>query len=275
MYAQDVYSADNCRVGSKFVCATEDGSIISGGTASTEELAKRIAVAEAFERSYLDVIRKDNILKKKFLWFEFPSSSGFAAGFDKSSTRFRAICEGLERWAWSQWIDKKCYLPSLEHANMAHCPLAIELLRPFENGLWFKKKFQLILSPKEVLELSFVVFLGCTKDGVFAGSRVSTESDDLFLHPIIEASRNLSNFLIFKKEPFVLKDIIEKRGYYFAENKDIGLKQISAAQNALWNSPEVLLLEEFDTNHSQVFLFRCLLKDFTGWHLGPVERFVY
>lgn len=274
-YSQDILASTGKKIGSKFICATKDESIISGGTATSEELAKRIAVAEAFERSYLEIIKKDQGLRNKFAWEKFPSSSGFAAGFDRQSTRYRAICEGLERWAWSQWIDKKSFLPTLNPKNLNLNPLAQELLRPFNETFWFKKNFQLSISKEENLDLSFVVFLGCFTDGVCAGSRVSTESDDLFSHPIIEANRNFHNFQIYKKNPFELKDIIEKRAYFFAENKNSAFDQINHATNENWGTPQIFLLEEFTTGNPQVFLYRCLLEDFIGWHLGSVERFVY
>ncbi len=95
------------------------------------------------------------------------------------------------------------------------------------------------------------------------------------MHPIIEASRNFHNFQIYKECPFDVKDIIEKRTYFFAQNKDITLEQITSATKESWSNPEIFLVEELKTGHPQVFLFRCLLKDFMGWHLGPVERFVY
>lgn len=274
-YSQNVLDSNGTKVGTKYICATSDGSIISGGTSPSDELAKRIAVAEAFERSYLDLIKKDQGFRNKFLWGKFPSSSGFAAGFDWQSTRYRAICEGLERWAWSQWIDKKSFLPSLDPKNLKLTPLAQEFLRPFNETFWFKKNFQISISKEENLNLSFVVFLGCFTDGIYAGSRVSTESEDLFSHPIIEGNRNFHNFQIYKKEPFELKDIIEKRAYFFAENKKSAFDQIKLATNENWAIPQILLLEEFATGNPQVFLFRCLLEDFIGWHLGPVERFVY
>ncbi len=173
-YSQDVFSSDGQNIGKKYVCADSEGNIISGGTAQAGDLAKRIAIAEAFERSYLSIIRKSSELREKFMWDQFPSSSGFAAGFDRQTTRFRSICEGLERWSWSQWVDKKYILPSLNSENLNLCPLAKELARPFDKTFWFKKNFQLVISNEESFDLSFVVFLGCFKNGIFAGSRVST-----------------------------------------------------------------------------------------------------
>lgn len=270
---QEVVDETGLVLGVKCFGVEKDGAVFAGGTARDKDLAIRIAVAEAFERSYLDEIYKDEELALTFDMKNFPSSSGFAAGFDQSSTRFRAICEGLERWIWSKWIDEQFSIArDLSAANFD--PLTKHLLKSFDETHWFKKDFTLAVTPTEKLNLTIVIFLGCREDGIFAGSRVSTSGDILYQHPVVEAHRNFSNAKVHKVKPLVLDDIIQKRTIYFSSNKTRALEQVSAASFNQWPTPTIQLLERFDTK-SEIFLYRCLMKDFIGWHLGPVDRFVY
>src|SRR5690606_24110979 len=245
----------------------------SGGTSSNLEAAKRIAVAEAFERSLLSEIAKDSNSRKDFLIEENPSSSGFAAGFKQENTEFRALCEGLECWAWSKWIDDGYKVLRVNKPEKL-TKLTKYLLSPFKENLWFSKSFQ-IMFKNNILNLNFVVFLGCSENGIFSGSRVSTSMDELWEHPVIEAYRNYKNFLLYSQAKFPLTDIIQKRVIYFAKNKQCAIDQINRASREDWPQPEILLLKDYRTNHPEVFLTRCLMKNFLSWNLGDVSRFVY
>jgi len=119
-----------------------------------------------------------------------------------------------------------------------------------------------------------MIFLGCKDNGIYPGSRVSRSTDDLYSHPIIEAQRNYSNTQL-NKVALPDDDIIKKRTFYFANNKKQAFEQIHKANNDHCPEPKLRLLEELGTNITEVFLYRCLLEDFMGWHLGPVDRFVY
>jgi hypothetical protein len=120
-----------------------------------------------------------------------------------------------------------------------------------------------------------VIFLGLTNNGIFPGSRVSTDSDDLYEHPVIEAHRNLINFKLNNESANSSGDIIEQRSMYFGQNKKLALEQIEAASEKIWPEPHLSLLKKFETNIPELFLYRCLFKDFIGWHEGTKERFVY
>lgn len=270
---QEVVNEEGLVLGVKCFGVEKGDVIFAGGTAQDKDLALRIAIAEAFERSYLDLINKDQDLARTFDMKNFPSSSGFAAGFDQSSTRFRAICEGLERWIWSKWIDEQFSIPR-DLTIGTFDPLTKHLLKSFDETHWFKKDFVLEVTPTEKLNLTIVIFLGCSEDGIFAGSRVSSKGDALYQHPVIEAHRNYSNAKIHKIKQLVLEDIIQERTIFFSSNKKCALEQVGAADTIQWPTPMIHLLERYETN-SEVCLYRCLMKDFIGWHLGPVERFVY
>ena len=153
--------------------------------------------------------------------------------------------------------------------------LANYLSKPFNETYWFEKNFKIQTNDFKELKLKFVVFLGCTNTGIFPGSRVSTEEDDLFEHPIIEAHRNYLNFQLHLNSPINLTDIIQKRTVFYGSNKDLALRQVINATNDNWPLPKIKLLKEFKTDHPNLFLYRCLFEDFIGWHEGDVTRFVY
>lgn len=272
---QDIRNSKGEIVGTKCVGLEKNSHVFSGGTAAKKDTAIRIAIAEAFERSYLDVIASHRELSQEFELTLYPSSSGFAAGFDQKSTRFRAICEGLERWVWSKWIDENFIIPTEKKPCYLLSPLAQHLIESFDEVLWFKKEFCIEISASEKLNLSIVIFLGIFENGIYPGSRVSTTTDDLYQHPIIEAHRNLSNALLDRKNPRPALDIIQERTLFFASHKDLALAQVNKAAKTNWPAPELLLLIELPTESDEVFIFRCLFKDFIGWHTGEVSRFVY
>lgn len=271
---QDIVDSSGHIIGSRCYGMNDKHEAFSGGTASSRDTALRIAVAEAFERSLFYKIAAKENLKQEFDVINFPSTSGFAAGFDDNFTRFRAICEGVERWAWSKWIDGRCKIAEVK-SDKKLSKLTMHLLSDFKECMWFKKDFEVTVSVKEKINLSLVIFLGITENGVFPGSRVSTEQDELYEHPVIEAHRNLINFKLHQNNPKECRDIIEKRTMFFGDNKKIALAQINNAVLDNWPRLELHLLKRFETNIPEVSLYRCLFKDFIGWHEGDIERFVY
>lgn len=258
-----------------FNCLVQDTSLhtFSGGTSSCKETAKRIAIAEAFERSFLTLINSDPLLRSEYFLNEYPSSTGFAAGFNKAKTNFRSICEGLECWAWSKWIDENHYIKNIDPPHRLSI-LAKGLLENFKEFFWFKRCFEISVNNK-LLDLEFVVFLGCTHEGIFPGSRVSSKGDDLYEHAIIEAYRNLKNSELYRNSNISPSDIIQERVIYFSQNKNLAFEQINQATKTDWPQPEIRLLKNYNTGHPEIFLTRCLMKDFIGWHEGDVTRFVY
>ena len=78
--------------------------------------ARRIAIAELYERCLITTMKESDTLRAEFLLDSYPSSCGFAAGFEDSPTRVRSIREAVERWAWSQWIDYGFVMPKVEAA---------------------------------------------------------------------------------------------------------------------------------------------------------------
>ena len=271
---QEILDSNGSVIGSRCYGIDNNGDSFSGGTAAYKDTALRIAIAEAFERSLFYQLTKNDKLKAEFDLINYPSTSGFAAGFDDKTTRFRAMCEGVERWAWSKWIDEHFKIEE-DATSKKFSKLTKHLFNDFIDTQWFRKEFEIEISPREKMKLSLVIFLGLTENGIFPGSRVSTNSDELYEHPVIEAHRNLINFKLNTKSTSSTGDIIEQRSMYFGLNKKLALEQIKIASKNIWPEPKLSLLKKFETNIPNVFLYRCLLKDFIGWHDGSKERFVY
>lgn len=248
---------------------------LGGGFGTVKELARRIAIAESAERLLIPKIKKEN-LADEFGLDQFPTSCGFAAGFDELATRQRAISEGIERWAWSKWIDEGYLVPELmNYSKMDLPPLSYFLVNQFDSVKYFTKEinsqsFTKFGFPERCI---FSVVLGIKEDGIFPGSRVSAKNEDLWQHPLLEAWRHyviFSNFKNDKKEIFPFGRI-----EFFGNNKDKALKQLNHAKNVNWNLPEISVLRKFDTKIENLFLWRCLMKNYIGWHDGDETRFVY
>jgi len=199
------------------------------------------------------------------------STCGFAAGFDQESTKFRSLCEGVERWAWSKWIDDK-YIISSCPAPRLH-GLGEYFHGFFESTLFFQKKISMKNSPLQQ-DLIFNVVLGFTKDGVFPGSRVTTVSDDLWTHALLEAWRNYNNFQFLQNQTSDNLNWLDKRVLYFGKNKNEAMSQIESAYRYDWQNPEIKFfngVEFFKKN----FLWRTVIQNYIPWPEGPKSRFVY
>lgn len=249
----------------------ELGHSFSGGTSSCREEALRIAVAEAFERSFVAALFFDEFKRKQFSLDKFPSSSGFAAGFESLPTFKRSICEAVERWAWSKWIDEGY---SLDLVSEPYRPteLASHLVSFFEEFKWFKKDLSINIDGVE-LDLKFVVFVGFKGEGVYPGSRVSFSEVDLWEHPVVEAFRNLNN--CSSPETSSNEDIIARRAIFFSTNRKLAEEQMTTSKNSIWPKPELELCSNIPTEIPGIFLWRSLCSHYLGWDKGQLSRFVY
>ena len=248
----------------------------SGGTAHSRDLARRIAVAEAYERALVDRLCESAERRSEFLLNEIPSCSGFAAGFSQTKTEMRALCEAVERWAWSKWIDDGYALKEIAGVRVPSA-LANFLRASFVETRFFQQDL-LVNTGWRILELKILIFLGFTENGVFPGSRVCLPSECCWDHPVIEASRNFVNFgggsPLFERR-FIASDIIAKRAMFFSANRDVATLQVSRAVRSEWPKASLRLFREFKTDIPAVFLWRAICDGGVPWHEGPVDRFVY
>lgn len=248
------------------------GRTIGGGTCSTRDSSIRVALAESIERStYLSLLNSS--LANRFRLDAFPSTCGFAAGFEKKSTLFRAICEAVERWAWSKWIDARHFIPDALQPQMIGA-LGTHFLSHFPSSRFFRRTM-IVEGPQiGILELELCIFLGITDRGVFPGSRVCTKSDDLWTHSIVEAWRHKRIFdspdleAVSDTFPF-------NRIRHFGHNSEAALRIIDSCQGNTWPRARLTLVQDFQFSESNVYLFRALCDDYIGWHEGDERRFVY
>lgn len=276
-------------VGWHSTCFDNGNVPLSGGTHSSRNTARQIALAELIERR---LFRKllglgSNV---KFLYLdEYPSTSGFACGFNREKTKWRAVCEGLERWAWSKWIDGGFALDKARDPRISE--LGRVLLSPFSRLFFFDRDFEIDWShfPLEQeslkiyeerlftpLRVIFRVFIGETPSGVFAGSRVNLDNDAAWEHEIVEAHRNYTNYCLIKNGHLKVpsNNWFLNRVLFFGDNGRVAHEQINGSTNRMWPAPEVLFLSNIDTEIDGVFLWRCLFKDYVHWGKGAVDRFV-
>ena len=253
-----------------------NGLSVSGGTHEDKSIAKRIAVAEALERSLAKKVFSNDSSRTDFLMDDFPTSCGFACGFENTPTKMRAIREAVERWAWSMWIDRHYFLDSVSVEKFPKSSLSNFICSQFQNVRLFYCDSIPIAISETPTNFSFLVALLETEDGVFAGCRAGTNHQDILSHALVEAYRNYQNYILFKSDSNkTTNSIVAKRSIYFASRKNEALEQIHRAILKPWPEGKIQLLKEYPTGISDIYLWRCILKDYVGWHLGDENRFVY
>lgn len=279
---QALIDTDGSLVGWRSYVLDRNLEPIGGGTSADRLTARRIAIAEFIERSSVAQLLRNSTQRRNFKLDVIPTTSGFAAGFDRECTRFRSICEGIERWAWSCWIDKKCLLPEISLPDFTllgafHTKPFLEL-KAYQREIAFSSDLQFQLQFPFPFPRIFVfsVLLGFTERGVFAGSRVTTTHDDPWTHATIEAWRNHNNFQLahVNETNPIGSDWLEKRVLFFGKNRREAMDQIGQAKNSSWPPLQLDIstgIEAFPGIH----LWRTLCLDFLPWHKGPDHRFVY
>lgn len=249
------YHANCLHVKSKFV---------GSGFARQKETAKKIAFSELNERYIVQQLSSDSSIAPSWLLDFDESCSGFAIGFSRSKTIVRAICEGCERWAISQWIDGRLELPEISCAPMFGNSLSTE----FEDYSVFTKEFPILLSDK-VLNIHVAVVLAWTTKGVFPGYGANLNSQDSLKHAFIEATRN---YLIYKNQK--AKDYFPfDRISFFAENKSLAQDIINSIEKSNWPSPTLKFLRAEQFN--DFWLARAIFDGWEPWQRGSVTRFLY
>ncbi|HEY8272400.1 MAG TPA: hypothetical protein VIG33_16025, partial [Pseudobdellovibrionaceae bacterium] len=172
-----------------FFVQNSKGISVAGGTHVDPAIAKRISIAEALERALAGQISRVDHLTKEFLLDKYPTSCGFACGFEKAPTKMRALREATERWAWSMWIDKSFTINRLDKKNIIIDPLSKFIFEHFSNVQLFQKDDILIPFENEIVKYSFLVLILETDLGVFAGCRAGMPGENLLSHAAIEAFR--------------------------------------------------------------------------------------
>ncbi len=267
--------------GSEYSLMLNNGEIYASGTHKDNSIAIRICIAEALERKLSNKLMLTKFERDVFKLNEFPTTCGFACGFEDDKTKFRAIAEGIERWAWSKWIDSHFSLEEVNIDGKNFEKLTMSMLNEFKNFRVFFKSFDIIIN-NTIFKFYLNIFLGFSNTGIFPGSRVSLNQDSLddISHSILEAYRCYRNYNLLESNQVDFQntsDIIAERAVFFGSRQDLALEQISLSQtgNKTWEQPHILLLQKARTQLNGVYLWRCLMNDYIGWHQGEKNRFVY
>lgn len=241
---------------------------LGSGFALESLKARQIALSEAIERRLVE----HNISspeKDGLLLDEYPTSCGFAVGDDRESTKMRALAEAVERWLRSKWIDKGYVL--LEYPLVLSELNTIEryFANPFEGMRLFVHTCDIDFEDK-VQTVNSVVVVGLTDKGAFVGSKSCVNQKASLLSALVEAWRHLQ---LSSQEGDNMPEVAIIK--YFAENKDVALKQMDHARKAPWPVPKVRLMKEVSVPIEGMYCFRILCDDYRGWHGPDITRFVY
>ena len=261
--------------------------VLSGGSSSSIDIARKIALCEYKERTEVAKLSKsDGGTLKSFALDRFNSTCGFACGFDSRKTRLRSLCEGLERWAIANWIDRELFIPQIKEDSEGFgqiSPIAQHYLRSFIKSHFFRKTFSLSFSNGLaqsafpcVVDIHVSIFLGETEKGVFVGSRANLLKENIWEHEIVEAFRNLENFSRSEKGLLEVdsSNIYANRVLFFGRNKKVAFSQIASCKKKDWPSPQILVHKEVPLPESGFFVWRTLFADYIHWCEGPSDRFV-
>lgn len=243
----------------------KDGNSVGSGFSKDLNNARKIAIAEYIERNFVLDLKKSS-QKNEWELEAFPTSCGFAAGFDLVNTKIRSVGEAIERWALSQWIDKGCYLEK-DHLGI-WSDESSRLLNSFDSIDIFKKDFLYVLDNK-ILPYQLCMVVAFKDKGAFVGSGVRFDYKEAKAHALLEAHRHLliskqdRNFSIF---PY-------NRIMYFANNKAIAANLIKTKRTKPWPKPVVKFQRSFQ---SELFcITRTIFEDWVPWECGAIDRMLY
>lgn len=264
-------------IGWNVYAQNEAGISLAQGTHSSLEVAMRIAIAESFERSLVRNLFNNIMLRESFLYSEFPTSCGFACGFDKTSTEYRAVRESVERWAWSKWIDEGFKIEEIDSKDFYASDIQEYYRGHFiRDRVFLKKDILVSMLDGSQSNFDFMILVFETPEGYFAGCRAGKSGEDLYSHSAAEAFRNYSNYCLLQESPGKTTDsIVARRNIYFGKNKETAVSQIQKATQVIWPEAHQRILVSLNTNINGVYLWRSLLFNFLPWHLGDEKRFVY
>lgn len=245
--------------------------VIGGAVATDRALCRQIGLAETLERLLVSQLRKKGDQDKSLMLSLFPTSCGFALGFEPAGARRRSLFEGLERWVWSQWIDSGFRLDSVSVDSRHLSPMAQYYRSLFDEVLFFRKSFEFPYLNDGPVQIGITI--GLKKQGAFAGSRVDVKDADVWSHALSESGRHFLRFQKLKKDSKF--DLVDARLAYFGAHAESALAQIRSARKDDWPTPKTLISKEVERLPQGISLYRSLFQDYIGWHEGNADRFVY
>ena len=259
-------------IGYSVVAMNNRGIPLGGGTHSIKNTARAIAVAESLERVWVQIVGMH--FNQEFKMTEYPTTCGFAVGYDECSTKERAILEAYERWFREQWIDHKKYIPEHQPSSADLSPIAMFYLKQFDKVLFFKHDFTTTEGDLSEIPLSFGVVVAQKGPGVFCGSRIAriSDSSDLWEHGLIEAWRHLTITNLNLAEDY--SHVMFQRIFHFGKNGDAAVATIPTKFSTPIRNPRINLINNISLADG-IYLWRAICEGFLGWHAGSIDRFVY
>lgn len=246
----------------------QSGVPVGSGLSTDKKNAIKIAISEFIERSFVHQLKSSKTGAIEWKLDEFPTSCGFAAGFNLRNTKLRSIAEGLERWALSNWFDYDCPLQEIQliHATKESI-ITNELSKEFAHIRCFTKDFA-VLFEQQLINLYLVMTIGFSSTGAFFGSAVRASRVEAIDHALTESHRHLlisRQTRDFNKFPF-------NRILYFSNNREKAESILNKTRTNVWPVPQVL----FQKAHQESFaIVRTIFEGWTPWNHGSLGRPLY
>lgn len=258
------------------VLLDKNNNPLGGGFNADKNTARKIAVAEFAERKLFRLLYNAQLSShdpEDFYLLSHPSSCGFAAGFERDKVRLRAISEAVERWAWSQWIDRGHFIPELGEEKVSLTDASQFIKKSFDYIKFYSINLNTSLIEDYPDEVALNIVLAFKGDGVFPGSRVCAKGEEKWGHSIVEAYRHLLITSTYHGD--ITSPFPYGRIFYFAHHGQHAIDQVQAATKVNWPVPQLLMLKEKTTGVEDLYLWRALVKDYISWNEGSEKRFVY
>lgn len=234
-------------------------------------IAHRIAFAEAFERKCFLSLNEQETLALEVN--KYPTTCGFAAGFESEKTKLRAIAEAVERWAWEKIVDENEVISEIP--IIAEDNLSSFLMQSFDKVKGYSKTMDFTFDNRN-FKATLLIALGFTKEGVFPGSRVVFGEKKNFQHALLEAWRHLK---IALKNEINNDDLIDQRIIFFSKNRKVAEDLFESHSLQQGNedkplNPKIKFVKPV-FNDGSIFVYRALCEEFWGWDKGDESRFIY
>lgn len=262
--------ANSSPIGWQVSAIDNEGIPLGTGFSPDLNYARKVAIAEFVERSFFHSIKFTDAATDWKIDSR-PTVCGFAAGYEPRNTALRSLYEATERWALAQWIDNgkslnRFQLPAQMHSDKKKTVLA--LLEPFGETVFLKKTL-VVAFQTELVEVNVIVCVAFTEKGVFLGSAASNSFEDGIVHAAVESNRH---FIISNQDRnFGIFPLNKIR--FFGTNRIIADTILARPLDFQWQSPCIDFSRQIQIG--DFYICRTILREWTPWEQGPIERFLY
>lgn len=184
-----ILNSDRAVVGWTCYARDEIGNLLGSGTAVSLLGAQRAAISEYLEEVLVQKLGAAPNSQFDLMLETQPGRLGFAAGFDNLRTRYRAICAGLEVWAWENIFKRNLSLRVVSSQEMLSSRLTRQLFRSFEKVILCCADFRVGDVSLVDSVMRFHLVLGFQDGSLFVGGKVSYENEDGWTEATVRANR--------------------------------------------------------------------------------------